>query len=161
MSACGTRAMISIKRYLNREGDEGVLWQVICLLIEKIGTQAVQGDHTDYQSFARNIEHIRDSIAIAGTPETLMVTAGSAVQAMADYNRRVSRFIHRQSLELQNIVSMLTETVVKISGENTRFARTFQEIADSMERSMALEDLQRIKARLGECLKEFRDEALQ
>jgi GGDEF domain-containing protein len=153
--------MISIKRFLTRTGDEAIFWQVICLLLEKIGSEAIEGDRSEYESFVRGIDDIRDSIVTAGAPETLLVTAGSAVQAMADYNRRVTRFIRRQVAEIQTIASMLTDTVIKMSGENSRFARAFQEIADSMEKVVAIEDIQNVKSRLQECLRDFHEETLQ
>jgi len=51
--------------------------------------------------------------------------------------------------------------VLKMSGGNTRFAQSFQEIGDGMEKAVALEDFQGLKLRLRDCLQEFRDESLQ
>jgi GGDEF domain-containing protein len=153
--------MISIKRYLNSGNEEAVLWQVVCLLIEKIGSQAVQGERCEYDAFVANVQRIRSSITSDLNSEGLLLTAGSVVQAMTDYNQRVYRFIRRQGSEIQTIVSMLSETVVKMSGGNTRFAQNFQEIGDGMERAAALEDLNGLKLRLRDCLQEFRDEALK
>ncbi len=124
--------MISIKRFMNRSEDEAVLWQAICLLLEKIGSEAVQGDRSEHEVFTRNIEQIRDSVAAVASPESLLVTIGSAVQMMSDHKHRVARFIHRQRNEIQTMVSMLTETVVKLGGENTRFAQSFQEIGERL-----------------------------
>jgi len=153
--------MISIKRFLNRSEDEAVLWQVINLLLEKIGTHAVQGDRSEHEAFVKSLDRIRDSVATVSTPETLMVTVGSAVQAMFDHKQRVSRFIDRQRREIHVIVSMLTETVVKMSGENTHFAHNFQQIGERLERAVALEDLQVLKVQLSDCLRDFQDETLK
>lgn len=152
--------MISIKRFLNREGD-GEVWQLVSLLLEKIASQAVRGDRSDYEAFSQTIENIRKSASEALNAQALMLNVGSAVQAMSDYNQRVSRFIRRQGSELQTIVSMLTETVVKVSGENTKFARDFQEISDGLEHASAVADLTDLKLRLRDCLRDFREETLQ
>jgi diguanylate cyclase (GGDEF)-like protein len=153
--------MISIKRFLNHSEDEAVFWQAVSMLLDKIGSQAVQGDRAEYEAFGRKFEQIRESLASSATPESLLVTVGSAAQTMSDYNRRVTRFIRRQGSEIHNIISMLTDTVVKMSGENTRFSRNFQEIGNSMERFEELESLADLKIRLRECLSDFRDETLR
>ena len=47
------------------------------------------------------------------SPETttseLLVVVGRLLRAMEDYNQRTSKFVRRQSTELQHIVSMLTK----------------------------------------------------
>jgi GGDEF domain-containing protein len=153
--------MISIKHYLNRAESEAVLWQGICLLLEKIGDEAVYGDRLEYDAFVRNIEKIRESVASTATPETLLVTIGAAVQAMAGHKQQVAKFMQRQRGEIRTFVSMLTETVVKMTGENTHFAGSFQEIGERMENAGVLDDLQELKLRLHECLLDFRNETLQ
>jgi GGDEF domain-containing protein len=153
--------LISIKRFLNRNGDEAVASQMVTLLLEKIGSQAVRGERSEYEAFAKSIEEIRSSVADVSNADTLLVKVGSAMQAMSDYNQRVSRFIRRQSTGLQTIVSMLADTVKKVSGENTQFGRNFQEVSDGLERASAMEDLTDLKSRLRDCLRGFREETLQ
>jgi GGDEF domain-containing protein len=153
--------MISIKRFLNRGEDEAVLWQVICTLLEKIGAHAVRGDGSEYEAYVNNLDHIRDAVANVSTPESLLVTIGSAVQAMADHKQRVGKFIQRQRSEIQTMVSMLTETVVTLGGDNTRHAQSVQEISARLESAVALEDLQELKTRLRQCLQDFREETVK
>jgi len=152
--------MISIKRFLNQDGQDVVLWQVVSLLLEKIGSDAVQADRSEFEAFGSNIKRIRESLSDSAS-EYLLLNAESAVQAMTDYNQRVSKFIHRQGSEIQNVVAMLTDTVVKMSGGNTRFARSFQEIGDSLDSTPGTVDLQNLKLRLRKCLQEFQEETLQ
>ena len=155
------KVMISIKRYLNRTDSEAVLWQGICFLLEKIGAEAVQGDQNEFDAFNHHIEDIRESVAATATPETLLVTLGSAVKAMADHKQRVAKFMRRQRGEIHNIVLMLTETVVKMTGENTYFAKSFREIGERMERAVVLEDIEELKSCLHACLLDFHKETLQ
>jgi GGDEF domain-containing protein len=150
--------MISIKRFMNRSEEEAVVWQALYLLLEKIGSEAALGDPLEFEDFTKNLERIRESVADAATPETLIVSIGSAVQAMAGHKQRVSRFIERQRREIQTMVSMLTKTVAKLSGDNTRFAQSFREIGEKLENAVGLEDLQELKARLSDCLRDFHDE---
>jgi GGDEF domain-containing protein len=150
--------MISIKRFMNRSEEEAVIWQALYLLLEKIGSEAVLGDPTESGDFIKNLERARESVVDAATPETLMVCIGSAVQSMAAHKQRVSRFIERQRREIQTMVSMLTKTVAKLSGDNTRSAQSLREIGEKLESTVGLEDLQELKARLSDCLRDFHDE---
>jgi len=52
---------------------------------------------------------------------------------------------------------MVTETALKLGGENTRAAQRLQEIGNRFEEAGSPEDLQALKSRLGDCLHSFRD----
>jgi GGDEF domain-containing protein len=119
----------------------------------------VEGDRAGYDAFRTEMEQIRQRAIQDATPESLFVTAGSAVQAMENYNRQISAFLRKQGSELQCIVSMLFETIITIGGENMRSAQRLQELGDKLERVGALEDLQKLKSSLGDCLHSFREEA--
>jgi diguanylate cyclase (GGDEF)-like protein len=80
---------------------------------------------------------------------------------MEDYNRRTSKVIHRQNGELQNMVSMLTQTVITIGSSGESSVNKLQDIEKSIERVRMLEDMQLLKLRLGECLEAVRAEALR
>jgi diguanylate cyclase (GGDEF)-like protein len=80
---------------------------------------------------------------------------------MEDYNRRTSKVIHRQNSDLQNMVSMLTRTVISIGASGESSVHKLQEIEKSIERTRMLEDIQLLKLRLGECLEAVREEALR
>jgi GGDEF domain-containing protein len=151
--------MVSLKRFLYASEQEAALAKVVTLLLEKIGAGAVEGDRAAYDAFRAEMEHIGARASHDATPESLFVTAGSAVQAMENYNRQISTFLRKQGGELQSIVSMLFETVIKLGGENMRSAQRLLEIGDKFERVRAIEDIQTLKSSLGECLHTFREEA--
>ncbi len=150
--------MVSLKRFLYASEQESALAKVVALLLEKIGSGAVEGDRAAYEAFQAEMEHIRERASHDATSESLFVTTGSAVQAMENYNRNISMFLRKQGSELQCIVSMLFETVIKLGGENVRSAQRLQEIGDRLERVGSLDDLLTLKSSLGECLHGFREE---
>lgn len=151
--------MLSLKRFLNVSEEEHTLRRVVSLLLEKIGSGAVEGDSLEYRDFRSEMTQLSERAASEATPELLLVTAGSVVQSMESHNRRISALLRRQGGELQSIVSMIAETAVKIGGENTRAAQRLQEIGNRFERAGALDDLQALKTHLGDCLNSFREEA--
>jgi GGDEF domain-containing protein len=157
--AAAEAPMVSLKRFLNASEQEVALAKVVSLLLEKIGTAAAEADHGGYEGFRAEMEQIRLRATHDATAESLFITAGSAVQAMETYNRRISTFVRKQGEELQCIVSMLFETVIKLGGEQMRSVQRLQEIGDKLERAAALEDIQNLKSSLGECLHDFRAEA--
>jgi GGDEF domain-containing protein len=151
--------MISLKRFLNANEEEVALRKVVSLLLEKIGAAAAAGDAGAHEAFRGEIDLIRDRASGEPTSDALFLAAGSAIQAMESYNRQITATLRKQGGELHSIVSMITETVVKIGGENVRSAQHLQEIGDQFERAGTLDDLTALKAHLSDCLHSFREEA--
>lgn len=151
--------MLSLKRFLHASPEEEVLRKVVSLLLEKIGTDAVEGNPAERGAFRAQMRKLRESAKSEVSAEPLLIIAGSAVQAMEDYNHRITALLRRQSGELQCIVSMVTETALKIGGESARSAQRLQEIGNKFEQAGALDDLGALKEHLGDCLHSFREEA--
>src|ERR1700722_15708804 len=143
--------MLSLKRFLDASGEEVALRKVVSLLMEKIGTEAVEGDPADLDAFRKKIEGIRECMAGDAKAEPLYVAAGSAVEAMEGYNRRITAFLRKQDSELRSIVSMITEAMVKIGGESVQSAQHLQEIGDQFEQAGGVDDLKTLKSRLKDC----------
>jgi GGDEF domain-containing protein len=153
--------MISIKRYLNASREEAPLRKVISLLISKIGSTAVRCDLAEFEAFTTDIEGVRNRLSPDLTPDSLMGLAEASVQALTTYNKRIRILLDTQRNEVQNILSMLQNTVVNIAGENTRSGKRLQEITLELEESGRITDLRVLKGRLTECLTGLREEMLQ
>ena len=156
--------MISFKPYLFGQKDkdaDSAYRRIISLFLQGIALHAVEGEKNDYDRFRADIDEFGKKI----TPDTpmseLLVAVGASLRAMEDYNRRTSKVIHRQNSELQNMVSMLTRTVITIGSSGESSVHKLQEIEKSIERTRMLEDMQLLKLRLGECLEAVREEALR
>jgi len=151
--------MVSIKRHIDLSDEEAALRRVISLLLNGIATRAVQGDRAEYESFQNNMQRIQETAGTDVPPDVLLVIAGSAIQALEDYSKRTTRFIRRQGTELQNIIAMLTGTVISIGSGSDRSVRRLQEIGHQLESVVELEDVQTLKVRLGDCLENVREES--
>jgi GGDEF domain-containing protein len=151
-------AMVSIKRHMAQSEQESALRQVISLLLDGIATRVAQGDRNEYETFQTNMRRIQSEAEADASAEALLVNAGSAVQAMGDYAQHTTRFIRKQGAELQNIISMLTLTVISIGGGGERSLQRLQEIGKKLESAVELEDVQKLKARLGDCLDNVHEE---
>ncbi len=97
------------------------------------------------------------------TPELSMsdrfVVVGEALRAMEDYNRHTSRFLRIQNAELQNMITMLTQTVIAVGSSSETSVAGLQGIEKALEEARMVEDVRVVKAQLGECLQSVRGEA--
>ena len=156
--------MISFKPYLfgERDGDaDSAYRRIIALFLQGMALHAVEGDKADYDRFRGDIDGFAAQIGPTTPMSELLVAVGGALRAMEDYNRRTSKFVGRQNAELQNMVSMLTQTVISIGSSGDASVNKLQEIEKSIEHARMLEDMQLLKLRLGDCLESVRQETLR
>ena len=157
--------MISFKPYLTtRDKDanpETIYRSIIGLFLEAIATHSVEGERADHERYQEEIGKIQKSLTANTSIQELLLLSGGAVQAMEDYNQRTSKFIRRQSSELQHMVSMLTQTVISIGDSSQQSVGRLQDIEKAIDRTRAVEDIQVLKSRLGECLEAVREETLR
>src|SRR5579872_6019593 len=152
--------MISLKRYLSREGDESALSQMVATLLERIGSGAIVGDRSEYEAFQAEIESLLERVGPEASPEMLILNTGFATQALETYNKTVSRFLRQKSRTMHSIVKLMTESVVGICGEHAASSGPLRELVDRLEKASDPEELEALKGSLGECLELARDEAL-
>jgi hypothetical protein len=150
--------VLSLKSFLHASEGEMALRRVIALLLEKIGAAAVRADDGEHAGFCDEMNDLRDRFMNEASAENLLIMTGSAVQTIENYNLRISTLLRKQTLELQSVIAMVTDTALKIGGEATRSAQRLQEIGNHFEKAGSLEDLKTLKAHLGECLNSFREE---
>jgi GGDEF domain-containing protein len=151
-------AMVSIKRHLDQNETEATFRRVIALLLNGISTHAVQEDRSEYEAFQSTMQRIQEAAGADLAPDALLVVAGSAVQALEDYSQRTTRLIRKQGVELQNIISMLTRTVISIGSGSERSVGRLQEIGHQLASAVELEDVQQLKVKLGGCLDNVKEE---
>lgn len=150
--------MLSLKSFLNATEGEVALRKVVSLLLERIGSSAVRGEGTEYDEFCIEMNDIRERLSNELSADHLVILGGCASQTLENYNVRIAALVRKQAAELQSVVAMVTETAMKIGGENSRSAQRLQEIGNKFEKAGSFDDLKTLKAHLGECLNSFRDE---
>jgi GGDEF domain-containing protein len=156
--------MISLRQYLFRDADENTesaYRRIIGLFLQGIALHAVEGDRADYERFREDIDKFEKVLSPETSMSELLLLVGGAVRAMEDYNQRTSKFVRRQNTELQNMVSMLTQTVISIGDSSEHSVSRLQNIEKALERTCVVEDIQVLKLRLSECLEAVREEAVR
>lgn len=152
-------SLITLKRYLTRSEDEIGHRKVISLLLSGISEHGVCANAAEIETFRDEMQKFRETADADCSLDQLFVVAGATIQALDSCNARTARFIRRQSAEMQNMLSMLTQTIISITGENERSTEGLQKIKHDLEQTAAIEDVQTLKARLSECLKTVCDES--
>ena len=82
--------MLRLKSFLHASEEELALRKVVSILVEKIGSVSVKGVGDDYAEYCSEMNQFRDRISNEDSPALLFIWAGAAVQAMEDYNLKIS-----------------------------------------------------------------------
>jgi GGDEF domain-containing protein len=154
-------SLTTLKAYLTGADEEGMFRRVISLLLQGISLHAVEGDRADYDRFRNDFDRIQAPLGKETSGQELLVAAGAANQALADYGQRTTRFIRQQGAVLHNMISMLTQTMVSIGAGSESSAEHLQAIEKELAHAVVIEDVQSLKLRLAECLKNLREEVVR
>jgi GGDEF domain-containing protein len=157
--------MISLRSYLmgdaGKESVESSYRRMIDLFLQGISLHAVEGDQADYQRFRSDMDRFAGRLAPEASVTERFVVVGEVLRALEDYNRHTSKFLRIQNTELQNMITMLTQTVIAVGASSETSVAGLQQIEKSLERTRMVEDIHSVKAQLGECLKSVRGESLR
>jgi len=152
--------MISLKSYLRGDGGTDDTYRhVIDVLLQGIALHAVQGEDAVYARFQADLERLANTLMSDAKPAELLVASGELIHTLENYNRSTTDFIRRQNSELQNMVSMLTQTVIKVAANSDTSVAKLQDIEKALAQVHMLEDIKLLKMRLSECLNTVRAEA--
>jgi len=150
--------MISLKRYLDASSGETYL-RILGLLADLAAQQPVDIDHRQCERFQSEIARIQARFSGEPKSEQLPLAAGAIGQALAAYNQTVTDFVHRQGSELQNMISMLTATIMSLGSGSELSTRNLGVIETQLKSASALDDIRSLRVRLQECLNHVREEA--
>ncbi len=153
-------AMISLKRYLDSSSGE-TYQRMLALLADMAAQQPVDIDHAQCAVFKDEVARIQARFNAEARSEQLPLAAGAIGQALAAYNQTVSSFVRRQGSELQNMISMLTATIMSLGSASELSTKNLGAIETQLKSASALEDIRALRLRLQECLNHVREEALR
>ena len=147
-------ALLTLKPYLGGEKAEEAVRNAISALLDAGTKHAIQADAEEYESFRQDVARLLGKAGSGAelTLEQLLINVRTVAHAIESYNSRTSRIIRKQTSELRNMITMLTQAVVKIAGSSTRSGEALDNIKSHLESAAATEDIQGIRYRLGDCL---------
>jgi GGDEF domain-containing protein len=154
--------MISIKKYLKPETEtEQTLLHIMGLLLEGVGSHIVASDTVDATHFRTTAGECRRKLFEHVSTAELLMQVGSVVHALETYTTLTSEEHRRQLEEMRKMVTMLTGTLASVSKASQTSVHRLIEIEGEVAGISALDDVRKIKARLGDCLADLRREAEQ
>jgi GGDEF domain-containing protein len=156
--------MISLKNYLFRDAereDENISRRVISMLLKGIALHAVEGEKADHERFQIDMDKFEKAMGTEMPVPELLISASAVLRTMEDYKGRHFKFMAKQSTEMQNIVLMLTQTVINIAANDESSLVGLQDIEKAIESARELEDIQLLKRHLRGCLQTVREESLR
>jgi diguanylate cyclase (GGDEF)-like protein len=133
--------------------------RVIRLLLQGIALHAVEGDREDHEKFRRDMQALLDAVGTNPSTAILLVTTGSALKTLENYNQSTTRYLRMQGAELQNMIGMLTKTVATLGSGSNRSVTRLREIEGQLEKASEIQDVRMLKLRMEQCLESIRQEA--
>jgi GGDEF domain-containing protein len=143
--------MISIRSlidFASREEDSTSLQRACSLLMEGIALHSVSRDPGSHEAFRDAVRGCRRSTEESKTGEGVLVAAGRVMQLQEANAREVETFIRNQTMELQEMVRMLSETLIAISEESVHAISHLGKISKELETASRIDDLRQLKGRL-------------
>ena len=150
--------MFSIKRTLGFGGDESTLREVIALLVKKMGETAVVADRDDLEGFRDEIKFLHEGLIPDLPIENLLISTGSATQALETYNRRITKTIINQSSDFRAVMKLMQDHLSTMSGLSNNSVEGLSKISEELENSANFQDLHPLKLHLTQCLSGLREE---
>src|SRR5262249_41332500 len=136
--------------------DREELLRVVRLLLQGIALHSVEGDREDFEKFRTDMQALLKTVDQDPSPSVLLVTTGSALKTVEDYNQRVTRYMRTQGAELQHMIAMLTRTIATLGSGNERSVTRLREIEGQLEKASVIEDVRMLKVRMEQCLEGIR-----
>jgi GGDEF domain-containing protein len=149
--------MISIKRYLAENSIQPVekgYRRILSMVLKELAISAIEGDPAEFEQFNRSISRFNDTLDEDGGLAEALVTAEAALQVLAEHNQRTKAFLRQPVVELQSIISMLTETIAEMASGCDTSVRRLQSVERHIEKARHINDVQELKGRLLECLEQ-------
>src|SRR5579863_2547711 len=106
-------SLTTLRRYLNQSEEEAGCRRVISLLLDGIADHAVCANSAEIKAFREALKAIRLTADAEAASERLLAAAEATIQTLDSYNARTTHLLKRQADELQNMITMLAQAVIK------------------------------------------------
>lgn len=127
------------------------------LLMQGISLHAVEGDTAEHKLFRDQVDSAIKQFE-QDRAHRRLITTGSILKLLEHYNRYTSRFYKKQAGAQQQMVALLSKTLVDIGAANNDTAAQMSQIYKSLEKASNLDDIQELKFALTGCMKEIEKE---
>jgi hypothetical protein len=162
--------MISIRKFLygqqaasDRPAQDGefcaALAELGTALLAAVETEVFCDPHPRLKAYRQALHGIREKIETRAEPDHLDQTSTEAVSLIGEYRRTRDELEGAQATEVQNIVSMLHQTVQVLSSGSERSVNRLRQVENDLKHASLLGDIVAMKAQLSETMRYVQDQS--
>src|SRR5271167_2164291 len=115
-------AIISIKRYLDVSFPEAHL-RMLELLVQTVTEHPIDIDHAECERFKSEVAKIQETFGAEADGEQFSQAVEAISQALERHHRSVSNLVQSQGSELQNMITMMAQTIRSLGSASDVSAR--------------------------------------
>ncbi len=153
--------MISIGSYLQTarpEQKSKALERVTAMLMQGLAMHSYKHDEGEFCEFQNTIRKLRQQLTTAEDEETLFLTAGAAIHSLERHNAAVERSIAEQRQETQNILTLMTQALLRVANGGADCTRNLSAIGADFANAFKLNELRQLKEKLAQSLNNLCEE---
>lgn len=152
--------MLSIRPSLyQQDAQVKSLQRVISVLLQGIAIHSYRHDQAEYDVFAQTIRKLRADAALVDDEDSLLLLAGAAIRALEEHNQSVERFLSTQNDETQGILTLFTQSLLRVGHGSAESARKLKAIGSDFAAASRVGDLRTLKEQLANSLQDICGEA--
>ncbi len=154
--------MLSIRKFIDRGSDgadSASLLRACSLLMEAIALHAVGRDHLSFTAFRDAVRALRRQSEESKSADQVLTATAGIIQLLETNSRDVENFIRTQTREFQEMMRMLSQTLLAITHESAQSSDHLAQIEKELESASRVDDLRLLKARLQDSLQAIVKEA--
>jgi GGDEF domain-containing protein len=136
-----------------------VMFRVIQLLLEGCALHSVEFDSVKHAAFRTSIREIANRFQQDADPKNLVTLVGDINKTVRTYNHVVERFIQELSVEKQQAVKLLAQSLLRVCQASEQSAQTLREIENELASASELDDMRKLRAKMAECVASICQEA--
>lgn len=131
--------------------------EVLCRLIESIGTNAVEDKAEELQRYQQRLGAEVEAIRATSQLEQVKASVENVIELMAQHNDGVKADYRVRTNELGRALRMMVETITEVSTSSQAAVHQLTVIEKNLEEVTEGADAARLRSKLGVCLKMIRE----
>jgi GGDEF domain-containing protein len=143
--------MLSIKEFLDHPPPD-VARRIVPILLHGIAIHSFAHNAQETANFQNELRRIRMDFEKTPDPDTALLLVGAAVRCLEEHNASAECFLQAERQHQQNVISLLTESLLKVSRGSEQAAGDLKRIESEMRTPLDAGDYATLRQRLERCL---------
>jgi GGDEF domain-containing protein len=152
--------MFSQKKRSDNEQEElaSSLSRMVQVLLQACALHAVDFDSQEHADYRSSIRELESRFEQASDSQALLILAGEAKTVIQAYNQSMEKFIRSLSIEKQQAISLLSDSLVRICHSSEK-SQSLRRLEATLAKASDLDQMRVIRGEMKECLESLCHEA--